>query len=455
MPVPKAHYRVALGELDGDHSWIIQSSKGLTWNNIPDALASLLRRMSTRDILDFSLGSDGRFYIRYNVGGEEKRKLSKYLWDEIDQNPNVDLDRLTLGPDGQHWGVRLDRDGSCRSFERIYESESLSYRLDSKLDDIDSYDELDFLAIGADGDWAFGINGRVESRGGNYLRKQVAEARASGKTAQSAAMSPLNRSWFICWDDGTVDYLLPGDMTDDVDDYCQLRHSLIPKTRRGKTQPMEYAISARVVSPVMATTFLRLLDPGDRYDKEEFGRVLRLFRKGWKHSHKAVPDVHRIFVVDLPDHLERPYLVYRSRLERNRGESGVNEKLVFHGTPRHCLLGDEDRFMQLCKKSICSLCGILRQSFSISRAGTAPDRSFLRADDYTNDHTNSSNRALVVAKAALGKAKALRRNAETLRSTPDGYDSVFGEIGIDLNYDEQVLFHNDAIRPAYVIIYEP
>ncbi|KIO25035.1 hypothetical protein M407DRAFT_76194, partial [Tulasnella calospora MUT 4182] len=196
--------------------------------------------------------------------------------------------------------------------------------------------------------------------------------------------------------------------------------------------------------------------------------VHKLFKRGWKHPDKAFPDVQRIFAVVLPNHLERPYLTYKGRLERSSGDSGVNEKLVFHGTPRHCRLGDGDNFTNLCKKTTCSLCIILRYSFSVERAGTAPDRNFLRfghgiytssvsskADDYTNDHSNSPHRVVLVARAALGKSKVLRRNTQNLRSPPSGYDSVLGEVGYDLNYDEQVLYRDDAIRPAYIITYEP
>ncbi|KIO15639.1 hypothetical protein M407DRAFT_86911, partial [Tulasnella calospora MUT 4182] len=145
-----------------------------------------------------------------------------------------------------------------------------------------------------------------------------------------------------------------------------------------------------------------------------------------------------------------------------------NERLVFHGTPRHCSLGERDSCTDLCSKSLCSVCGVLRESFSVARAGTAPDRNFLRfghgiyttnvsskADDYTNDLPHSSNRVLVVAKVLLGRASVLHRNAKTLLDPPAGFDSVLGEVGVDLNYDEQVLYRDDAIQPAYVIIYEP
>ncbi|KAG9048911.1 hypothetical protein FS837_011725 [Tulasnella sp. UAMH 9824] len=73
MPVPKTHYRVALGEYGGQHSWVVQSAKGLEWNNIPGDLENLLRTIATHDVLDFSLGSKGRYYVKFLSGGREKR----------------------------------------------------------------------------------------------------------------------------------------------------------------------------------------------------------------------------------------------------------------------------------------------------------------------------------------------------------------------------------------------
>ncbi|KAG8924075.1 hypothetical protein FRC01_011967, partial [Tulasnella sp. 417] len=101
-------------------------------------------------------------------------------------------------------------------------------------------------------------------------------------------------------------------------------------------------------------------------------------------------------------------------------------------------------------------------------AGTAPDRNFLRfghgiyttsvsskADDYTDNLTYSQNRVLIVAKALLGRAAVIHRTTQTLMDPPAGFDSVLGGVGVDLNYDEQVLYRDDAIRPAYLIVYEP
>lgn len=53
----------------------------------------------------------------------------------------------------------------------------------------------------------------------------------------------------------------------------------------------------------------------------------------------------------------------------------------------------------------------------------------------------------------MGKPYKLRRNATDLAGPPVGYDSVVGEPGGDLNYEETVVYNNDAIRPGYILVY--
>ncbi|KAG8913687.1 hypothetical protein FRC00_001835 [Tulasnella sp. 408] len=77
-----------------------------------------------------------------------------------------------------------------------------------------------------------------------------------------------------------------------------------------------------------------------------------------------------------------------------------------------------------------------------------------KADDYTSAHWPSDHKVMIVAKAALGKSSIQYRNSQHLTAPPHGYDSVFGEVGVALNYDEQVLYKNEAIRPAYIVVYE-
>ncbi|KIO24522.1 hypothetical protein M407DRAFT_76921, partial [Tulasnella calospora MUT 4182] len=146
------------------------------------------------------------------------------------------------------------------------------------------------------------------------------------------------------------------------------------------------------------------------------------------------------------------------------------EKRVFHGTRRACLLGNNPLKPVLCFSGDCALCIILRESLKAERAGSAPERNWLRfgagiyttsvsskADDYCKnpDGSGSSLRALVVCNVVLGNSFYITQTNEKLKGPPTGYDSVFGEVGDDLNYDEQVVYRNDAILPTFLIVYQP
>lgn len=53
----------------------------------------------------------------------------------------------------------------------------------------------------------------------------------------------------------------------------------------------------------------------------------------------------------------------------------------------------------------------------------------------------------------VGNTLKLRTNTQTLTEPPWGYHSITGEPGHHLNYEETVVYDNDAIRPAFLIVY--
>ena len=76
------------------------------------------------------------------------------------------------------------------------------------------------------------------------------------------------------------------------------------------------------------------------------------------------------------------------------------------------------------------------------------------ADDYVNNiSTEASLRVLLLSRVATGKAKVLQYTDTSLTGPPSGYDSVLGLPGEDLKYEETVVYTDDAIRPAYVLVY--
>ncbi|KAG9044299.1 hypothetical protein FS837_008391 [Tulasnella sp. UAMH 9824] len=63
--------------------------------------------------------------------------------------------------------------------------------------------------------------------------------------------------------------------------------------------------------PKKLSTTLRLLDSSAWPDSAEYEKIARHFENGWKHQHKAVPNIKRIFVVGLPDNLNETYEEYK------------------------------------------------------------------------------------------------------------------------------------------------
>ena len=84
---------------------------------------------------------------------------------------------------------------------------------------------------------------------------------------------------------------------------------------------------------------------------------------------------------------------------------------------------------------------------------------------------NSHLRVMLVNRVVVGKPCKLRLNSTSLTEPPCGHHSVrlsskfrfdllmrrtsqiVGEPGRDLNYPETVVYHNDAIRPAFLVVY--
>ncbi|KAG8966062.1 hypothetical protein FRC05_002903 [Tulasnella sp. 425] len=491
---------------------------------------------------------------------------------DLNQGSGVKLDRLTLGPDAEHWGVHRAADGSFQRFSSVGNRDRFTRLLESETDKIKSNNQIGFVTLGFSGDWAFSVNGHVEHKcgkpfqneltGGWRARKRVSVRSISNLASiniltyenvnnQTIVLSPFARVWIIVWDDGTLSHNLPFNIASQVEDYCQLQHSLkpngnqsnpgrpkapkakpprnnqqastsstqqqqaapnptpnanptdnlnslanatadlrslanatqslarqvsqtpnrqrnvasasgaqtlpkptlapppavqttfnaapvpkasipavstsnqqptarlaptqpptstlprvrkapavtqpasqVPFTRAGLQQASRgvpsqvdrpisrvetiYAKPRVYVPPKKLSTTLRQLDATGWKDSYDYEKVVRLFQDGWQHLHlKRCPKIKRIFAVDLPDHLNESYQEYKDDLEIRHGRSGINEKLVFHGTARSCSLGEGEGDLSLCEISTCSLCSILRTSFLVSKAGSA-GRTFKR-----------------------------------------------------------------------------
>ncbi|KAG8950922.1 hypothetical protein FRC04_006986 [Tulasnella sp. 424] len=560
---------------------------------------------------------------------------------DLNQGAKVKLDRLTLGPDADHWGVYRASDGSFQTFSSVGTRDKLTRLLGWKTDKIESSNQIGFVALGFAGDWAFSVNGQAKYRCSKPFQKEFSDGLKAQKRVSTVVLSSMARLWIIVWEDGTLSHNLPSKLAGQVKVYCQLKHSLkvngiqsnsgrpkapkvkpprniprapttppqkqqptpqdtitgdTPGSSENTTQPLARDVSPTtnqqrntasafgsqtlpapppgeatadtvpvpkapipsvfcssqqsVTGPLPAqpptvphiskapavtqlatqvprtssrpqqtpwilssqadraisrvetifgkpliygptkklSTTLRQLDPTDWNDSYEYNKISRLFQDGWNHRYKKCPNIKRILVVSLPDHLNESYREHKDDLERRYGWSGINERLLFHGTTRSCSLGEGEGYSSLCEMSSCRLCSILRTSFLVSKARSAglgthryaeaaivavKEQSgnrivYIRrsgpgiytsslssnADDCSRTPPHSPHTFLIVAKAALGKNGIQYQSLASLTRPPLEYDSVPGEVGLGLNYDEQVLYKNEAVRPAYVIIYE-
>ncbi|KAI0080962.1 ADP-ribosylation [Panus rudis PR-1116 ss-1] len=204
-------------------------------------------------------------------------------------------------------------------------------------------------------------------------------------------------------------------------------------------------------------------------DSSRYLEIRDLFERGWKHPSKHLPYLHSVFKVIAPEANVKPFLTYQSSVLTTSWWSPFvragTEALLFHGTTRACLFGETPQSVLPCKLSGCSLCAIVRDSFDVNKCGNKHKFSRFgkgiytsscssKADDYVrNLSKRAKHRVLLLNRVALGRTYRLKRNAQHLTAPPSGYHSVLGEPGIDLNYEETVVYSNDAIRPGYLLVY--
>jgi len=156
--------------------------------------------------------------------------------------------------------------------------------------------------------------------------------------------------------------------------------------------------------------------------------------------------VHWVLKVITHRNILRKYETYCAGVEAHgdfvsAGKSLSNEQRRWHGTLRECLLGDEGR-TETCNSTKCRLCQIIRRSFKIELFGNnktwgrfgkgiCTTATSSKANDYSNKPQKSKFKILLLNK-------------------------VLGEVapGGTFNYDELVLYSNDAIRPSYPVVYD-
>ncbi|KAH9967395.1 hypothetical protein BC827DRAFT_588739 [Russula dissimulans] len=190
--------------------------------------------------------------------------------------------------------------------------------------------------------------------------------------------------------------------------------------------------------------------------------MVQQFTNQWKHP-TQVPTVIKLWKVYADQSVVDRFSSYQRQVEASRGIPGGNTRRRFHGTIRECCLGDDSSQSALCRLSTCNLCRIIQSSFQLARAGQRTNFGRFGAGIYTsatsskaNDYSAGSaspNKAMLINDVVVGRAIKLTITDTSLTQAPSGFDAVIGEPGGDLNYDECVVYNNDAIRPSFLVIY--
>ena len=183
---------------------------------------------------------------------------------------------------------------------------------------------------------------------------------------------------------------------------------------------------------------------------KEYSTVSHQFVNNWKKG--ASPSVHSIFGVTNND-LKRKWNTYKTQL----GNQTVEQ--YYHGTSLTC---DITTTQTLCQYTSCGVCGIsscgldpkfIRQNIAFQRFGSgfylAPNSS------KCHDYTEGSNgcRAMLLCDVLPGKKYDLTKTDQNLQGPPRGFNSVYGQVGQDLNYPEIVLYEPSAVLARYIILY--
>jgi len=205
-------------------------------------------------------------------------------------------------------------------------------------------------------------------------------------------------------------------------------------------------------------------------DHQNYTSVEAQFQQSWRHK-TTCPEVRAVYKIINTTASSDKYEKYLDSVETrgnfvSAGKPPGNENRRWHGTRRKCNIGDTG-ITTVCTDSKCALCRIIKTSFDVKffkeatgwgrfGAGIYTSSTSSKSNDYSSNDRNSKWKALLLNKVAVGKGMKLTQNDTTLTKPPTGYDSVLAEVvpGGALNYDELVVYNNDAVLPSYLVMYD-
>lgn len=239
------------------------------------------------------------------------------------------------------------------------------------------------------------------------------------------------------------------------------------------TQHAGKGLSSSWYSPPETEPLLTLLKP----ETDEFAKVTKQFQSKWDEKKGDKPTVISIIDIVMSRKFIEQFQLYQQEVIKKRPKykfQGYNNwdgpgnlARRFHSSAHlKCTLGLNDN-NKLCAIEGCSVCSILRTGFLLSKCKSAVEFSRFGNGMYLTSWSSKSNdyntvneavyggkiRGTFLVHTILGEPYRTKKNEKSLTEPPKNYDSVVGVIGKALNYDECVIYRENAVLPAYWIVY--
>ena len=87
----------------------------------------------------------------------------------------------------------------------------------------------------------------------------------------------------------------------------------------------------------------------------------------------------------------------------------------------------------------------IRNGFQRFGTGFYLARNSSKSHDYTQSYNGF--KAILLCDVLPGRKYVVQTDRQHLQGPPTGYDSVYGNVGKDLNYPELVVYNPDAVLP--------
>lgn len=118
--------------------------------------------------------------------------------------------------------------------------------------------------------------------------------------------------------------------------------------------------------------------------------------------------------------------------------------------------------MSPCSQPDCRVCKILKSGgLKINKAKTKSSKLlygnglyFTATSSKADDYSKGRHKAIFIAEVVLGEPEHMPDGATYLTQPPNGKDSVLGDPGTVVNFDEVVVYNEDACLLKYIVYYD-